>query len=190
MVGPFPRLNYPDSYSILMNSLLFDFQLKTVQEVRVMQMDKKVLSRQIRSRLSQPCPSSLSGNDRAGWQRYRASLRHLGSQVDNHQGPIRKEHLVGFGSHLGAITQGTATPEQNSASPAVPGASALGNAMGGSAGSVSGQSGTVGSMATTDMRFLDLQNMVQKESRQFQTLSRVLKARRDVASSAVRNTRA
>lgn len=69
----------------------------------------------------------------------------------------------------------------------IPGASVLTQAIG---GMDAGSGSMVAEMAKQNAQFMALQNAVQMESRKFQTLSNVAKARHDIAMSAIRNTRA
>lgn len=65
-----------------------------------------------------------------------------------------------------------------------------GTLRGGTSGLAPAHGGLLQNMMSQNMQFLALQNAVQMESRQYQTLSNVAKQRHDIAMAAIRNTRA
>jgi len=74
----------------------------------------------------------------------------------------------------------------------IPGGSVIANAIGGSTGSgeapLSGSEGGTSNLAAEqNMEFITLQNNIQMQSRQYQTLSNALKARHDITQSSIQN---
>jgi hypothetical protein len=101
-----------------------------------------------------------------------------------------------FAQKLGSFAKGVASVGLGVVGGMIPGgnilSSALGNALspaGSSFGQTQGLSGgdMVSKMAAMNMQFLALQESMQMQSRQYQTLSNASKARHDAATNSIRN---
>ncbi len=98
-----------------------------------------------------------------------------------------------FAQKLGGFAKGIAQVGLSVAGSAIPGgniiSSAISSAMGGTGGSAaSGLGGDMMSqMASQNMAFLALQNNIQQQSRQYQTISNALTASHQAASNSIRN---
>ena len=123
--------------------------------------------------IAEPAPTDLSEEERADWDDQTIWLR----SVRDRYAEVAEEY---------AATEDAVIPRSGIER-------ATSNSLGERPGvtNTTGQTSqsAVSNMALSSQRFLTLQNTVQQESRKYQTLSNVTKARHDVAMSSINNIR-
>lgn len=136
------------------------------------------------SLISQPPPRRLSRRNSAVWNQQTEWLRS-----------VRERYTSMATTYERAVSQ--STPQSGVAGAAIPGANVLQNAIQGATGglsesddddnsALSGQA-LLREMQAADIQFLALQESIQQESRQYQTVSSALKARQDTAMNTIDN---
>ena len=127
-----------------------------------------------------PPPPTLRRADTITWQEYNNWLASIISRLEGIEaGMGRGAPAPGSRPIPGRPGPGNLRP------PAGPGARGAGGlSMGGKSAASPAE------MARMNMQVMALQNAIQMESRKFQTISNVMRARHDIAMAAIRNTRA